>query len=132
MLDHPNRDRQFIRGGIHDASPNEKSHRKDIPQDVIDLARKMRRLINLFSLSEVQVNQIIKDHFGEGVGYQTTRIFLNQTYGPGFRCREKTLTKYRYLVKYLIRLKKQFAKPTKCGRLSNVQVDKLNKNKPTK
>jgi len=131
MIDHPNRDRKFAWRGIMNASPGDKSHRKEIDSEVIETAKKLRRLVDLFQLTEKQIYDIIKEEFGEGVGYQTTRIFLNQTYGPGFNCRATTLMKYKYLIRYLKRLKKQFAKSTLSSRLSNVQVDKLKKNKPT-
>ena len=110
MLEHPNRDRSFKKGELINARPGMKSHRKDIPEDLIVMAKEMRKLIRLFKLTEEQINDIIRNHFGEGVGFQTTRMFMDQTYGPGFRLRWKTRNKYQFLIDYLKKLKKQFAK----------------------
>lgn len=110
MLEHPNKTRVYSRGEIHSHQPGDKSHRLEIKEEHIKLAKRMRRLVNYFNLSESDVNQIIKNEFGEGVGYQTTRIFMDQLYGPGFRLRLKTEEKYKYLVRFLTKMKKRFAK----------------------
>lgn len=112
-LRHNNRDRKFKKGEVMNARPTVKSHRFDISESHKELGKKMKSLVELFQLSEVDIYNIIKREFGEGVGYQTTRMFMDPVYGPGFRPRALTLDKYRYLVKYLSNLKKQFAKPSK-------------------
>ena len=110
MLEHPNKSRKYKRGEIINSPPADKSHRKEIPDELVQMAKEMRKLVRLFKLSEMDISNIIKNHFGEGVGFQTTRIFMNQVYGPGFRLRDKTKGKYQYLIDYLKKLKKQFAK----------------------
>ena len=112
MLEHPNKTRVYARGEIHDHRPGDKSHRLEIKPEVVKLARRMKGLVDYFGLSEADVNQLIKNEFGEGVGYQTTRIFMDQLYGPGFNPRLKTLEKYKYLVRFLTKMKKRFAKST--------------------
>ena len=109
-LRHSNKDRQYFTGEIIDAHPQDKSHRKAIPQEQVDLANSLYKLIQYFNLKEQDVYNLIKEEFGQGVGYQTTRIFLDRVYGPGFKLRYKTYCKYKYLNDYLLKKKKQFAK----------------------
>jgi hypothetical protein len=113
LVEHPNKQRHFVKGQLHDAKPGQKSHRIDVDLDTIKLSRDLGKLIQFFALEEEEVNALIKNEFGEGVGYQTTRIFLDRTYGPGFRLRAKTKEKYLYLLNFLKKLKKQFANTLK-------------------
>ncbi len=83
MLEHPNKTRVYARGEIHDHRPGDKSHSLEIKPEVVALGKKMRKLVDYFGLSESDINQLIKNEFGEGVGYQTTRIFMDQLYGRG-------------------------------------------------
>jgi len=131
VISHHNSDRLYARGTIHNAAPHDKVYRlNNVREEVVKVANRMRKLVQFFQLTEKQIYDIIYNEFGVGVGYQTTRIFLNESYGPGYNCKEVTLDKYRYLIRYLKKKKKQFAKPMLSSRLSNVRDDKPNK--PTK
>lgn len=113
LLEHANKTRKFVKGQLHDAKPGQKSHRMDISDELLKLSRELNSLINYFSMTEAECNELIKAEFGEGVGFQTTRIFLDQRYGPGFRLRQKTKDKYLYLLNFLKRTKKRFANSPK-------------------
>lgn len=108
-LEHPNKTRDYPKGYIHDARPGEKGYRKPINPEYVELAKEMRQLIEYFHLDMSEVNEIIKREFGEGIGIQTTVMFIDQTYGPAFNLRAKTAAKYKYFVSFLQKTKKEFA-----------------------
>jgi hypothetical protein len=110
-LEHPNKDRVFKYGQIHDAKPSQKSHRIEVDEYTKRLAAEIRELIEDFDLELEDVYSIIYQQFGEGIGYHTTRLFLSKTYGPGFNLRDKTRRKYEYLLSVLRKKKKEFANP---------------------
>ena len=113
MLEHGNKSRKFAPGEIINERPGRKSHRLQVKESTIKLANEMRALVELFGLSEKDINNLIRNEFGVGVGYHTTRMFLDPVYGPGFNIRNATREKYEYLVTTLKRHKKQFAKSGK-------------------
>ncbi len=91
------------------ARPGDKGYRKPIDPEYIALAKEMKELMELFSMDVNDANDIIKCHFGEGIGFHTTRMFLDQVYGPAFNLRKKTAEKYKYFVAFLKKAKKEFA-----------------------
>lgn len=108
-LEHPNKSRVYKKGVIHNARPGDKGFRKPINPEYIKLAKEMKELMEYFHLDISEISDIIKREFGEGVGIQTTQMFMDQTYGPAFNLREKTADKYKYVVAFLKKTKKEFA-----------------------
>ena len=74
-----------------------------------EVADAFGELMELFGMKVHDASDIIKQEFGEGVGFQTTAMFMDPVYGPAFNLREKTANKYRYLVAFLRKAKKEFA-----------------------
>lgn len=111
MLEHPNKNKRFKAGSIHNARPSDKSNRYECSDDVKTLAKEMKRLTELFRFNSQDIYNIIHNEFGEGIGKQTVMMFMDDVYGPAFRPRAKTLDKYKYFVWFLRNKEKQFANP---------------------
>lgn len=107
LWEHPNKSRSYVTGQIHNASPGDKGFRKPISIEVQNLANEVRRLKELFQLTEEQCIGMVKKEFGIGIGFQTFRMFLNPKYGVAFRPRKTTLLKWQYLKKTLRSIEKE-------------------------
>lgn len=107
LWEHPNKTRAYAPGQRHDASPGDKGFRKPIPIEVQNLANEVRRLKELFQLTEGQCISIVKKEFGVGIGFQTFRMFLDPKYGVAFNPRKPTLAKWKYLKKTLRSIEKE-------------------------
>lgn len=101
---HPNADRFFCKGDMNGAvapSPRAKFYRYRPDESIQHLANQLRKYITIYKLDRRHYRAILEPEFGESIGNDTFEIFLDPVYGVGMVPREKSLKKYRYLLRRL-------------------------------
>lgn len=114
---HANVDRIFTKAEMrqkNSPSPQDKFYRYRPEPEIQNLADQLRRLVTTYKIDKYHIKNILIPKFGKSVGHQTFEIFLDPVYGAGMRPRKPTLEKYRYLLRRLREIHKDFKEERVC------------------